>query len=218
MFGINVYVLLIILTELFFSYAFLTTRLPYSRSMINRMADEEVTVTPKSSLPPLLTNEIAVMEIRTGKIIDIENHPEADGLYVEKVDCGEESPRTIVSGLVEFCSAEELMNKEVIVLCNLKPRALKGITSAGMLLCASNADHTKVVPLSPPSGTTVGELISFDGYSTDCYAEPGNKASKVFSKIAEHLSVNDDMLATFKDIPFMTSQGPIVSSLKGSIS
>ena len=84
------------------------------------------------------------LEIRVGKIIEISKHPEADNLYVESVDVGESTPRTIVSGLVEYCPIESLLHQQVIVLCNLKPRALKGITSYGMLLCSSNSDHTKV--------------------------------------------------------------------------
>ena len=89
--------------------------------------------------------ELSRLEIRVGKIIEIAKHPEADALFVEKVDCGEASgPRTIVSGLVKYCTAENLLNRKVAVLCNLKPRALVGITSAGMLLCASNADGSQV--------------------------------------------------------------------------
>jgi methionine--tRNA ligase beta chain len=89
--------------------------------------------------------ELSRLEIRIGKIIEIAKHPEADALFVEKVDCGEASgPRTIVSGLVKFCTAENLLNRKVAVLCNLKPRALVGITSAGMLLCASSADGSQV--------------------------------------------------------------------------
>jgi methionine--tRNA ligase beta chain len=92
-----------------------------------------------------LLSDLAVLEIRTGKIVEISQHPEAESLFVEKVDLGEESgPRVIVSGLVQFCSAESLLNRSVVVLCNLKPRALKGIVSNGMLLCASSADHSKV--------------------------------------------------------------------------
>jgi tRNA-binding EMAP/Myf-like protein len=45
---------------------------------------------------------------------------------------------------VEFCTVEQLLNRNVIVLCNLKPRPLKGILSAGMLLCASSIDKTQV--------------------------------------------------------------------------
>ena len=45
---------------------------------------------------------------------------------------------------MEFCTVEQLLNRNVIVLCNLKPRPLKGILSAGMLLCASSVDKTQV--------------------------------------------------------------------------
>lgn len=94
---------------------------------------------------PKTSADLSCLEIRIGKIVDISTHPEAENLYVEKVDLGEtEGPRTIVSGLVQYCAADSLLNRNVVVLCNLKPRALKGITSNGMLLCASNADHTKV--------------------------------------------------------------------------
>jgi methionine--tRNA ligase beta chain len=82
---------------------------------------------------------IELLEIRVGRITAVGKHPEGDSLYVEKVDLGEPAgPRTIVSGLVEYCTTEYLLNRNVVVLCNLKPRALKGVVSEGMLLCASN--------------------------------------------------------------------------------
>lgn len=85
------------------------------------------------------------LEIRIGKVLEIGKHPEADSLYVEKVDLGEPAgPRTIVSGLVEFCTEEYLLNLDVVVLCNLKPRVFKGINSQGMLLCSSNKADGKV--------------------------------------------------------------------------
>lgn len=88
---------------------------------------------------------IELLEIRIGKITEINKHPEGDTLYVEKVDLGETTgPRTIVSGLVEYCSIDYLLNRNVVVLCNLKPRALKGVTSNGMLLCASDKAAGKV--------------------------------------------------------------------------
>lgn len=58
----------------------------------------------------------------------IARHPDADSLYVEKVDLGqgeEEGPRTIVSGLVSFCEESDLLGREVVVLCNLKPVNMK---------------------------------------------------------------------------------------------
>lgn len=91
-------------------------------------------------------SDLSNLEIRIGQIVEIAKHPEADSLYIEKVDVGESTgPRTIVSGLVAYCSIEKMLNRKVIVLCNLKPRAFKGITSQGMLLCASNTDHTQVI-------------------------------------------------------------------------
>ena len=64
---------------------------------------------------------------------------------VVRFNVGEaEGPRTIVSGLVEFCTVEQLLNRNVVVLCNLKARPLKGILSAGMLLCATSVDKTQV--------------------------------------------------------------------------
>lgn len=187
--------------------------------------------------------DLSCLEIRIGKILEIGVHPEAENLYVEKVDIGTfftyyyvsllyliitlctvnivigeaTGPRTIVSGLVKYCTAESLLNRNVIVLCNLKPRALKGITSAGMLLCASNADHTQVEPLNPPATATVGELISFEGNIIKP-VEAGNKASKSFAKIADDFYVNGAGVATFRGIPFMTTQGPVTASLKGKIS
>lgn len=91
-----------------------------------------------------VVTELSRLEIRVGKILEIGKHPDAESLYVEKVDVGESEPRTIVSGLVQYCTIESLLNTNVIVLCNLKPRALKGINSFGMLLCASNAEHSQV--------------------------------------------------------------------------
>lgn len=60
--------------------------------------------------------------------MQISRHPDAESLYVEKVDVGageEEGPRTIVSGLVNFCEEADLLGRDVVVLCNLKPVSMK---------------------------------------------------------------------------------------------
>ena len=56
-----------------------------------------------------------------GKIIDVTRHPDADSLYVEQIDVGEEKPREVVSGLVKFMKEEDMKDKLVLVLKNLKP-------------------------------------------------------------------------------------------------
>lgn len=65
--------------------------------------------------------DVRKLDFRIGKIIDINRHPDADTLYVEKIDCGEENPRTVVSGLVNYIPIEEMRDRIVMVLCNLKP-------------------------------------------------------------------------------------------------
>lgn len=77
------------------------------------------------------------LNIRVGKIIEVSKHPDADALYVEKIDLGEPTPRTIVSGLVNFIPIEEMQDRMVVVLCNLKAAKMRGVESQGMVLCAS---------------------------------------------------------------------------------
>jgi len=163
-------------------------------------------------------SELSRLEMRTGKILEVARHPEAEKLYVEKIDLGEPGgPRTIVSGLVPHLREEELLGKEVIVLANLKPRTMVGIESAGMLLCANDAnDPDKVVPIMPPAGTPVGELVTFKGHPGEPMA-PGNRVTKAWGKVADEMVVDNEGRATFGGVPFMTSKGPVTSSLKGPI-
>lgn len=116
-----------------------------ARPLIRKFCSSGASATPTAEPAKKSPDPIELLEIRVGKIIEIGKHPEGDSLYVEKVDVGEPAgPRTIVSGLVEYCTTDYLLNKNVVVLCNLKPRALKGVVSEGMLLCTSNKAAGKV--------------------------------------------------------------------------
>lgn len=101
---------------------------------------------------PLPTGDL---DIRVGKILSVEKHPDADSLYVESIDVGEEEPRTIVSGLVAFVPEDQMADRDVIVICNLKARNMRGVKSHGMVLCASDEAHENVEPLAPPQGAPV---------------------------------------------------------------
>ena len=70
-------------------------------------------------------------------IVQVEKHPDADALYVEKVDVGEEKPRTIVSGLVNHVPIEEMQGRIAVFLLNLKPAKMRGVLSEGMSHCLS---------------------------------------------------------------------------------
>ncbi|MES1923164.1 hypothetical protein MHBO_004709 [Bonamia ostreae] len=59
------------------------------------------------------------LDIRVGKIVDCQKHPNAEKMYVEKIDLGEESPRQIISGLSDYIPISE-MKTDVLVVANLK--------------------------------------------------------------------------------------------------
>ena len=75
-------------------------------------------------------------QLKVGKVLACVKVPKADKLLQLTVDLGEGTPRTIVSGIAEAYTAEAVIGKNVVVVANLKPRALKGIESRGMILTA----------------------------------------------------------------------------------
>lgn len=81
------------------------------------------------------------VKLVVSKIVEVEKHPEGDKLYILKLNTGDESDdRTIVSSIVPYYSAEELLNKNIVLVSNLKPAKFRGVKSRGMLLAASAKD------------------------------------------------------------------------------
>ena len=89
-------------------------------------------------------DEFAKMDLRIGTVIAAEKVPKTKKLLKLTVDTGLDQ-RTIVSGIAEHFTPEELIGQQVQVLLNLAPRELKGIVSEGMLLLAENADGSLVL-------------------------------------------------------------------------
>ncbi|XP_045878493.1 tyrosine--tRNA ligase, cytoplasmic isoform X1 [Meles meles] len=157
------------------------------------------------------------LDIRVGKVISVDKHPDADSLYVEKIDVGEAEPRTVVSGLVQFVPEEELRDRLVVVLCNLKPQKMRGIESQGMLLCASTEGATRQVePLDPPAGSAPGERVFVKGYEKGQPDEELKPKKKVFEKLQADFKTSEDCIAQWKQTNFMTKLGCVsCKSLKG---
>ncbi|XP_036142543.1 tyrosine--tRNA ligase, cytoplasmic [Monomorium pharaonis] len=147
------------------------------------------------------------LDIRVGKIIEVKKHPDANSLYVEKIDLGESNgPRTIVSGLVNFVPLNEMENRMVVVLANLKPANLRGISSHGMVLCASVEEPVKQVePLRPPADSKPGDKIVIDGYEDGVADEVLNPKKKVWEKLQVDLLVNGDGIACWNGNTLLTS-------------
>jgi methionyl-tRNA synthetase len=103
--------------------------------------------------------DFAKVDLRIGTIIEAEKMPKANKLLVLKVDTGIDV-RTIVSGIAEHFTPEEVIGKRVTVLVNLAPRALRGVESEGMLLLTNTAEG-KLVFVNPDSeGVINGAMIS----------------------------------------------------------
>ncbi|KMY92379.1 aminoacyl tRNA synthase complex-interacting multifunctional protein 1 [Drosophila simulans] len=139
--------------------------------------------------------DVGRLDLRVGKIVEVGRHPDADSLYLEKIDCGEAAPRTVVSGLVKFVPLEEMQNRLVVVMCNLKPAKMRGVTSEAMVMCASTPEKVEV--LSPPAGAVPGDLVHCEGYPRQPDAQL-NPKKKIFESCAPDLKTNGDLVACYK--------------------
>ena len=98
-------------------------------------------------------DELDKVELKVGQIKEVERVAKSKKLYKLQIDVGEKTPRTIVSGIVQYYTEEELLGKQVVVVTNLKPAKLCGIESNGMLLAAGEEDVVKLLVLDNNNGT-----------------------------------------------------------------
>jgi methionyl-tRNA synthetase len=103
-------------------------------------------------------DDFAKLELKAGTVVACEKVPKADKLLKLQVDLGAEK-RTIVSGIAQHYTAEEMVGKQVIVVTNLAPRKMKGIESQGMILTAEDSDG-KLQLLKPENPVTPGSNVS----------------------------------------------------------
>jgi tyrosyl-tRNA synthetase len=159
-------------------------------------------------------DEVKKLDFRVGHIVSVQKHPSADSLYVEEIDIGEGKNRTVVSGLVKYMQPEDLQGKLVVLLCNLKPAALRGVTSEAMVLAASNADHTAVELLIPPPDSKPGDRVFVEQHE-DVNPEPVlNPKKKIWETVQPDLKTNNSLIATYQGKALRTKSGEIkVASL-----
>ncbi|KAI0372123.1 nucleic acid-binding protein [Pilatotrama ljubarskyi] len=128
----------------------------------------------------------SMIDLRVGHIVDIKKHPDADGLYVEQIDFGEETgPRTVVSGLVNYIPIEDMRDKYLVGVCNLKPANMRGVKSFAMVLCATHKDgkDAGIELVQPPAGSKPGERVYFEGFEDAQPLAQLNPKKKIFETI-----------------------------------
>lgn len=122
-----------------------------SNAMENKVTEPQKAITT--------FEDFSKLDLRVGTIVEAEKMPKANKLLVLKVDTGLDT-RTIVSGIAEHFSPEEVIGKRVTVLINLAPRALRGVESEGMILMTNNAEGKLVFVNPDADGVDNGALIS----------------------------------------------------------
>ncbi|KAL3926663.1 MAG: hypothetical protein SGBAC_013383 [Bacillariaceae sp.] len=161
----------------------------------------------KSAPAPAGPIDVSKLDIRVGVIKKVWEHEEADKLYCEEIDLGEEGgPRQIASGLKAHYSLEEMEGRKVLVLANLKSRKLMGFPSHGMVLCAASEDG-KVAFVEPPEGAEIGERVMVEGFDGEPATENQVIKKKMLDAIFPDLTTNDSGVATYQGKPLSTSAG-----------
>lgn len=105
--------------------------------------------------PEIKFDDFDKIDLRVGKIVKAEKHPDADRLLVFQVKMGTET-RQIISGVAGYFKPEDMVGKNVVVVANLKPRRIRGLESKGMIIYAENGeDSLKLVTTDAEDGNSV---------------------------------------------------------------
>ncbi len=103
-------------------------------------------------------DEFKKLDLRVGKILQVEDHPNANKLYILTVDLAEDKPRQIIAGLKPYYLKEHLVNKKAVFVANLEPTTIRGVESNGMILAAGN-EEGKVLFITPEKDIEIGSKI-----------------------------------------------------------
>ena len=158
------------------------------------------------------------LELKVGRIVEAWLHPDANSLYIEKVDLGETYPRTVISSLVNVVPLDELQGRIAIFASNLKPQKMRGVLSEAMIICAETNDKSQCEILEPPKDAIPGDVVTVEGFDTLEYAgSPPLIKTKVFQTIAKDLAINEVGEATYKNIAWkIRGQSCVTKSLKNT--
>ncbi len=151
--------------------------------------------------------ELEKLDLRTARILKVEDHPNADRLQVMEVDLGDHR-RTLVAGLKGHYSNDELTGKSVVVVANLEPAKLRGIESRGMILAGEEGDTVSLVLSGEAPGTQVqgtcgdASMISFKEFQEFVLQVVVAEGKKLVGD--QDYSAVDDVLPTTPSVACVT--------------
>lgn len=123
-----------------------------------KKSNEEAAKKPQPMGAEIAFDDFLKPDIRVGKVLECHRVPKADKLLCFKIDDGLEG-RTIVSGIAQHYSPEELVGKNICFVANLAPRKIKGVESQGMILSAEDFKSEKLTVITLPDSVTPGSKI-----------------------------------------------------------
>ncbi|EAW14453.1 putative cofactor for methionyl- and glutamyl-tRNA synthetases [Aspergillus clavatus NRRL 1] len=186
---------------------------------------------PKPAPAPAAPPSPSLIDLRVGHILRAINHPNADSLYVSTIDCGDapgtdntsldeatgKTVRTVCSGLNGLIPLEEMQNRKIVAVCNLKPVTMRGIKSCAMVLAASprvaegEDSHAGPVELvNPPADAPAGTRIGFEGWLEGEPEKVLNPKKKVWETFQPGFTTTDDL-----EVAFEASAVPAVQGQEG---
>lgn len=148
----------------------------------------------KLSLEDVMTMDkspFSKADLRAAKILDVIDHPQADKLYILEVDVGPLGKRVLVAGMKPYYSKDEMKERTIVIVANLKPAKIRGVESRGMLLAAQ--DGTGVVSLLDAKSSPPGSEIFVEGIPREPVSILDFEAFKEIT-----LTINNDQQATFE--------------------
>jgi methionyl-tRNA synthetase len=106
-------------------------------AMLGKTANPEMAAGVAPIAERIAIEDFSKVDLRVGQVLSAEPVRGSDKLLHLKVDIGEGQPRTIVAGIAEAYTAQELISRKVVIVANLQPRKLRGIESNGMIVAGS---------------------------------------------------------------------------------
>lgn len=152
---------------------------------------------------------ISKIDLKVGKIVKVWNHEVADKLFCEEIDVGTGTNMQVASGLRHVYTLDEMQDRLVVVVCNLKEAKLAGFPSQGMVLASKTADGSKTELIDPPEGSKPGDRVLPAGVEGNPSSANRVKKLKLWEACSQDLATDDNSVACWQGKPLTTPAGEV---------